>query len=147
MTTSIRQPESALAYASCYMYSDSLDPPFWTRYFGVEPDSAFMKGQRFKTPSGRMSRMPGRTGVWRYSSRDRLHADDIDPHISFLISSLALPRPELPALLRSKDVRMVISCFWYHELGELHQAVVGADLRRIIEISGGVIDIDECGPD
>src|SRR5579871_4746051 len=84
-----------LAHVSFSIAGDDLDPEVWTRYFGVPPDTAIVKGKQFMTPSGRLSSVPGRTGVWGLRSKAAVHSDSLEPHLRYLIDRLNLPRDDL----------------------------------------------------
>jgi hypothetical protein len=131
-----------LAYATFSIIGDEIAPDFWTQYFGVVPTIEVVKGNLFKTPSGSMSSTPGRTGVWAYSSKNIVHDDILDPHIRFLVNCLKLPRTDLPNLLVEKKAKSRLSCFWSNYRGDRVPTIDDA-LRQIVELSGGVIEIDE----
>src|ERR1035438_2248125 len=84
-----------VAHVTCSISGDRVDPGLWTRYFVGEADMSVEKGKAFKTPAGRMSSQPGRTGVWGCSSRTAVQSEMLDPHILYLISRLGLPRSDL----------------------------------------------------
>ena len=134
-----------LAYASATVYGDHLDPTVWTTYFGIEPDISVVKGERFKTPSGRMSTYPGRTGVWGCTSKAAITEDNLDAHLKYLILRLRLPRPDLPALLVNCGATMRFFCYWSNYTGD-RVPVIDPALRDAIESSGATIEIDEYPP-
>jgi hypothetical protein len=131
-----------LAFATCSITGDEVAPDFWTKYFSVEPEICVQKGKPFRTPSGRMSTQPGRTGVWGSSTKHALHEDDLSSHLRYLISRLGLPRTDLPKLLQEAGVRMRFLCFWSNYSGD-RTPIIEPDLRDIIESSGATIEIDE----
>lgn len=131
-----------LAHASFSVAGDTLDPEFWTAYFGLEPDTSVTKGQPFMTPSGRLSRFPGRTGVWGVSSKAFVRSDLLEPHLRYLVQSLNLPRPDLRQLLADKNVKMRFFCYWDNESGD-RVPDVPEDIRQLCESLGGIVEIDE----
>jgi hypothetical protein len=131
-----------LAYASFTIYQDAEPPEVWTRYFAVAPDSAGIKGERFMTPSGRMSAGVRRIGLWSISTKAAVTSDELTPHLRYLVERLALPRPDLPELLRRTNAHMRFFCYWYNETGD-RVPDVPDDIRAMMESMGGTIDIDE----
>ena len=131
-----------LAYASFSVAGDSLDPEFWSEYFGVPPDFAVVKGQRFTTPSGRLSSAPGRTGVWGMRSKAAVRSDSLEPHLRYLIERLNLPRAELRQLLAEKGARMRFFCYWDNESGDRVPDVPN-DILAMMQAMGGTVEIDE----
>ncbi len=134
-------PSGQLARASFTVNGDTLVPDFWTAYFGIEPSLQVAKGKLFRTPLGQ-SRASGRTGVWSYSSRSAVHDDALDPHVSFLIARLCLPRTDLPLLLSEKGATMRVFCYWNNYTGG-RTPIVSPSSRTAIQLSGGTVDIDE----
>jgi hypothetical protein len=131
-----------LAYASFSVAGDSLDPDFWTAYFGIAADFSVVKGQRFMTPSGRLSSAPGRTGVWGVRSKAVVRRDLLEPHLRYLIRHLNLPRADLYQLLAEKGARMRFFCYWNNGSGD-RLPDVPDDIRAMMEAMGGTIEIDE----
>jgi hypothetical protein len=134
-----------LAYATVTISGEDLDPDAWTAYFGVEPEISVVKGRPFRTPSGRMSTYPGRTGVWGCSSKSTVTADSLDPHIKYLVGLLGLPRSDLPCLLAHSHAKMRLFCFWSNYAGD-RVPVIDTALKSVIESSGATIEIDEYPP-
>ncbi|KAA1011284.1 DUF4279 domain-containing protein [Paraburkholderia panacisoli] len=131
-----------LAHASFSIYQDAEPPEFWTAYFDVQPDIAIIKGKPFVTPSGRLSSGLGRIGVWGIKSKQHVQSDLPEPHLRYLIERLALPRADLPELLRRTNARMCFFCYWDNENGD-RMPDVADDIRQMMESMGGTIEIDE----
>ncbi|WP_322030016.1 DUF4279 domain-containing protein [Paraburkholderia sp. J76] len=131
-----------LAHASFTIYQDVESPEFWTRYFGVQPDTQRVKGQFRITPSGRVSKFPARTGVWGIGSREHVQSDLLAPHLHYLVERLALPRSDLPELLKRTGAHMRFFCFWDNEAGD-RVPDVPDDIRAMMESMGGTVEIDE----
>lgn len=130
------------AYVTFSVAGDTLNPEFWTAYFGVPSDFSVVKGQRFKTPSGRLSSVPGRTGVWGIRSKTAVRSDLLEPHLRYLVERLNFPHPDLRQLLLDKDVHMRFFCYWENEAGD-RVPDVPDDVRTMMEEMGGTIEIDE----
>ncbi|HEV3430537.1 MAG TPA: DUF4279 domain-containing protein [Paraburkholderia sp.] len=131
-----------LAYASFTIYQDVESPEFWTSYFGVAPDAAGVKGERFVTPSGRMSAGTRRIGVWSISSKAFVESDELAPHLHYLTDRLALPRSDLRGLIERTGARMRFFCYWSNEGGN-RVPDVPDDIRAMMEAMGGTVEIDE----
>ncbi|MGF6610650.1 hypothetical protein OKW45_005572 [Paraburkholderia sp. WSM4175] len=131
-----------LAHVSFSITSDDLDPEIWTRYFGVAPDTAIVKGKQFMTPSGRLSSVPGRVGLWGVRSEGAVRSDSLEPHLRYLIDRLNLPRDDLRQLLEDKGAEMRFFCYWYNESGD-RVPDVPDDIRVMMEGMGGTVEIDE----
>jgi hypothetical protein len=136
------QDGNRLAYASCSISGDNLDPDFWTRYFGREPDIKVIKGKPFVTPWVRMSSGPGRTGVWGCSSRKAIHDNSLYPHIAYLIDTLGLPRPNIANLIEQMGQKMRVLCYWSNYEGDRIPRV-SESLRSILATCGAVLEIDQ----
>jgi hypothetical protein len=131
-----------LAHASFTIYQDVEPPEFWTEYFGVAPDRQREKGQFRVTSSGQTSKFPARIGVWGVSSREHVQSNTLTPHLRYLVERLALPRSDLPELLRRTGARVRFFCYWDNESGD-RVPDVPADIRAMMEAMGGTVEIDE----
>jgi hypothetical protein len=134
--------EQQLAYATFHVMGDSVDPAFWTRYFEVQPDVAIVKGQPFTTPSGRVSRTPGRVGLWGFGSKTFVVSDALEPHLRFLVERLNLTRADLREALEREGVTARFWCYWDNEAGN-RIPDIPHDIRAMMDEIGGSIDIDE----
>ncbi|WP_321791685.1 DUF4279 domain-containing protein [Caballeronia sp. J97] len=134
--------EHPLAYATLHIMGDSVRPEFWTRYFGVRPDTAIEKGKPFVTPSGRESRSPGRVGLWGVQSRGTVESNELEPHLRYLIKRLNLTRGDLRATLDRESVQIRFYCYWRNESGD-RVPHVPDDIRAMMEAIGGTVEIDE----
>jgi uncharacterized protein DUF4279 len=131
-----------LAHASFTISGDDVDPEVWTHYFGVEPDTAIVKDAPFITPSGRTSRVPGRTGVWGIRSNPAVTSDLLEPHLRYLIERLRLPRTDLREAVERIGARMRFFCYWDNYSGE-RVPEVPEDIKSMMESIGGTVEIDE----
>ncbi len=94
------------------------------------------------TPSGRLSSVPGRTGVWGVRSKAAVRSDSLEPHLRYLIDRLNLPRDDLRQLLADKGAQMRFFCYWDNESGD-RVPDVPDDIRTMMETMGGTAEIDE----
>ena len=131
-----------LAHASFTIYQDVERPEFWTNYFGVEPDMQSVRGQFRTTPSGRISKYPARIGVWSVDSKRHVQSNILAPHLRYLVEHLALPRSDLPELLKHTGAQMRFFCYWNNESGD-RVPDVPDDIRTMMEAMGGTVEIDE----
>lgn len=134
--------EHQLAHATFHVTGDSVVPAFWTEYFGVKPDTAITKGESFITPSGRVSRTPGRVGLWGFASKPFVHSNALAPHLRFLTERLDLARPDLRETLEREGAKARFWCYWFNESGD-RVPDVPDDIRAMMEAIGGTIEIDE----
>ncbi len=146
MRYNLKSESVNLAYASCIITGDLIDHYLWSKYFNTTPDQIIIKGLEFITPSGRMSNVPGRVGIWYYSTKNRVDSDDLDPHIHYLISQLGLPRSDLSNLLQDRNLEMKILCYWNNYIGN-RIPIVSKAMKSAIKKSGGLIEIDEYSED
>ena len=110
------QSPRVLAKASFGIDGDAVDPAFWTNYFRCEPSEAHVKTDRGVAPSG--SRWAPLPASWALSSETWVNNDQLHPHLSFLVTTLALPRPDFGALLRERSLTSRVFCFWVNDNGD-----------------------------
>ena len=131
-----------LAYASISIRSDNIDISFWQNYFGINADRAFGKGDTIVFPNGKTGGINHKQGYWVYSTRHRLHDDQLDSHINFLITKFGLPRSDLPDLLARMNTAMRCLCFWNNYSSD-RVAQISPHLQDILAKSGIALEIDE----
>lgn len=130
-----------LAKASFGIYGDAVEPAFWKDYFGCETSEARAKREdRGFAPSGR--RYAPLPGLWSLSTEAWVTSDRLDPHLSFLVARLALPRPDLDALLRARMLKSRVFCFWVNDSGD-RVPDVRAEYIEIFRTCGIGFEIDE----
>jgi hypothetical protein len=134
--------ERPRAHATFTLSGDAVSPDFWTGYFGINPNISVIKGQPFITPSGCLSSVPGRTGVWGIHSKSAVHEDSLSPHLRYLISRLGLPRDDFLDLLRETGAMMRFLCYWDNYSGNRVPDIPN-DIRDLVSSFGGAIEIDE----
>lgn len=135
------------AYASYSIYGRNLQKRFWSDYFDVLPTTWHRRGESFGpkgeafTPSGtRWGRF--RHDMWSIGSEYFVRADDLDPHIAWIINLLRLPRADLSGLLKRLGATSRIFCYWYNE-SHTRVARVSYTLRAALSASGVPLEIDE----
>jgi hypothetical protein len=130
-----------LAKASFSIHGDAVEPAFWTDYFGCKPtESRVWSDERGLAPSGR--RYAPRAGLWNLSTEASISNDHLDPHLSFLVTKLALPRLDLGALLRELAPKSRVFCFWQNDSGD-RVPDVRPEYLDIFRASGIGFEIDE----
>ncbi|MFM0714985.1 DUF4279 domain-containing protein [Paraburkholderia strydomiana] len=134
--------EHQMAHVSFSIYQDAEPPEFWTNYFNIRPDTAVCKGDPIPDPTGQNRALARRTGVWGIRSKPHIQSDLLEPHLRYLVERLALPRSDLPELLRRTNAHMRFFCYWYNESGD-RVPDVPDDIRALMEAMGGTIEIDE----
>lgn len=132
----------ALAHATFIISGASVQPDFWTLYFGVQPDREIEKGQPFKLPSGDLSPRAGKLGLWAVESKAAVQSDQLGPHLKYLFDRLGLPRADLRELAAARDAKMALWCYWTNETGD-RVPDVSSDVREMMEALGGTVEIDE----
>jgi hypothetical protein len=131
-----------LASASFSILGDYVEPEWWTRYFGVQPDKAAIKGEPLRDPTGQNRDLKRRTGIWSIKSENVVHSPHLEPHLRYLVQRLGLPRSDLRAYLERTGARMRFFCFWVNESGD-RVPDVPDDIRAMMEAMGGTVEIDE----
>ncbi|WP_121316967.1 DUF4279 domain-containing protein [Paraburkholderia sp. RAU2J] len=132
----------ALAHATFIISGDSVNPEFWTSYFGVQPNRSITKGQPYQLPSGKLSPHPGKFGLWAVESKVAVRSDCLGPHLQYIKNYLVLPRADLHDLVREQGGKMAVWCYWMNETGD-RVPDVPDDIRATMEAMGGTIEIDE----
>ncbi|MBS7803384.1 DUF4279 domain-containing protein [Rhizobiales bacterium TNE-4] len=49
----------------------TLNPEFWSAYFGIQPDFSARKGEITRTPNGNLRFAPHIWGVWNYRCKSK----------------------------------------------------------------------------
>ncbi|MEA3083904.1 MAG: hypothetical protein QOC89_1601 [Paraburkholderia sp.] len=132
----------ALAHATFIISGESVDPAFWTSYFGVRPSSIIVKGEPYLYPSGKSSKHPGKIGFWSFESAGEVHSDQLEPHLRWLVEALKLPRAELRELITESRAKMFFWCYWANYAGD-RISDVPDDIQAMMASLGGTIEIDE----
>jgi hypothetical protein len=131
-----------LAHATLYVTGPTVQPSFWTEYFGVKPSRSSTKGERFILPSGRISPRPAQLGLWGFRSGPHVKSDFLTPHLTFIKSYLSLPRSDARKLLKAQGATIALWCYWDNESGD-RIADIPAFMYETMEKMGGTIELDE----
>src|SRR5690349_14642193 len=70
------------AFAGLRFLGDSLEPRRLSQLLGVEPTTAYRKGEVYKRSRGH--EVIGRTGLWLLSSRGHVNSDELKDHLAYL---------------------------------------------------------------
>src|SRR5688572_22646606 len=108
------------AFAGLRFLGDSLDPRRISELLGVEPTTAYRKGEVYRRSRGH--EVFGRTGLWRLSSRDHVKSGELNDHLAYLKAVIFPPGGDdlvtpLKLLMREERLTADVSCFWYGEHG------------------------------
>jgi hypothetical protein len=130
-----------LAKASFGIHGDAVEPAFWTDYFTCEPSYSRVKSEdRGFAPSGH--RHAPLLGLWLLSTEASINSDQLNPHLAWLVARLALPRPDLGALLRKRMLTSRVFCFWADDGGD-RVPDARPEYLDIFRASGIGFEIDE----
>src|SRR5437879_1735146 len=83
-TKTAERSETLSTFATLRFSGDQLDPARVTAILGVEPTTAYRKGEVYRRNSGHEVR--GRTGVWYLSTRRSVHSNDLADHFRRLVA-------------------------------------------------------------
>ncbi len=131
-------------FASLSFFGDNLEPSRVSQLLGVEPTTAYRKGEVYKRSRGHA--VVGRTGLWLLSSRDHVQSRELDDHLAYLKAIIFpserndLVKP-LQTLTREKGLGADVSCFWYGERGASAPAIP-EELRAAFAQIGATIETD-----
>jgi hypothetical protein len=131
-----------MAYVTATISGYQCPPEYWTNFFGVMPTFYVEKGVPFVTPSGKQSTGIGKSNIWGCSTKGIITADVLNPHLSYLISQLKLPRQELKTRLEGNQSIFRLTCFWANFTHD-RVPIIEKDLEDVVNNSGGVVLIDE----
>jgi hypothetical protein len=109
-----------------------LDPALVTEALGLEPTSACVNGERWRTSRG-WSRSSARRSSWRLTTRDVVSSRDSRAHLDWLLDRLE-PLQEALERLRADGARIVISCFWGSLCGHGGPTLPARQMRRLADL-------------
>jgi hypothetical protein len=123
---------------------ERLEPGEITRLLGVEPSTAYRKGEVYKRTHGHEVR--GRTGLWRLTTKQRLESAELADHLAYLVEILFPGGSDkfvepLRALMRKFDLQADVDCFWYGEHGA-SEPEIPEDIRAAFSQIGATIETD-----
>ena len=123
---------------------DKLEPAWISDLLGVQPETAYRKGEVYKRSRGHEVR--GRTGLWSLSSKHRVDSPDLNDHLSHLVGILFRDdRPDLlhslRELMQKEGLEADVPCFWYGEHGA-KPPVIPDQVRAAFAQLGATIETD-----
>lgn len=131
-------------FASLSFAGDNLNPAGISKLLGVEPTTAYRKGEVYKRSRGH--EVIGRTGLWLLSSRGHIKSDELSDHLAYL-KAVIFPSAgnELVApirtLMREAGLEADVSCFWYGEHGATAPPIP-EEIRAAFSRIGATIETD-----
>ena len=99
---------TVLTYASLILRGESLDPRFWTEFFGANPSSWARSGGFVSRSGGLLTRTKSSTGLWTFNLENPPPNRLIDSQVEALAEALNLPRVEFVESLINSRVSAVI---------------------------------------
>jgi hypothetical protein len=144
-TSTTKSKAGALStFASLSFAGDRLNPAEISRLLGVEPTTAYRKGEVYKRTRGH--EVVGRTGLWLLSSRGHVKSGELNDHLAYLTAvifpnagdNLVAP---IRTLMRDEGLEADISCFWYGEHGATPPPIP-EEIRAAFSRIGATIETD-----
>ena len=122
----------------------SLEPEEITKLLGVEPTTAYRKGEIYNRV--REHEIRGRTGLWRLTTDRQLESVELTDHLAYLLAILFPGGSDqfiepLRALIREFDLEADVDCFWYGEHGA-KPPVIPEDVRAAFARIGATVETD-----
>jgi hypothetical protein len=133
-----------MASASLIFAGDRLDPDRITALLGVQPTTAYRKGEVYRRSRGHEAR--GRTGLWLLSSKTHVLSAELSNHLAYLASLLNpddgrdLVGP-IRRAMHEAGLEAEISCFWHGEHGA-EPPVISEEVRAAFARIGATIETD-----
>jgi hypothetical protein len=133
-----------LASASLIFAGDRLEPDRITELMGVQPTTAYHKGEVYRRSRGHEVR--GRTGLWLVSSKRRVPGGELSDHLAYLSGFLKPeegndPIDAIRKMMCEFGLEAEVSCFWYGEHGA-EPPVIPEDVRAAFAQIGATIETD-----
>jgi hypothetical protein len=143
-STTKSRASALIASASLIFAGDRLDPDRITALLGVQPTTAYRKGEVYRRSRGHEAR--GRTGLWLLSSKMHVPGAELSDHLAYLRSVLKLEddtglSESIRAVMREGDLEAEVSCFWYGEHGA-SEPEIPEDIRAAFSQIGATIETD-----
>ena len=95
---------------SIVLRDDTLNPDFWSDYFGIQADFSARKGEITRTPKGNLRVAPHLWGVWNYQCKSTSLAS-IDEGVLILIKALKFPRADFRQVLAAHGCEAILGIF------------------------------------
>jgi hypothetical protein len=127
-TKTAERTESLGTFATLRFSGDLLEPDRVTAILGVEPTTAYRKGEIYRRKRGDGAH--GRTGVWYLSTQRDLDSRVLADHLRYLVGVVCpAGRPDhisaLRELMERDGVEADVSCFWHGRAGAKAPVVPG----------------------
>jgi hypothetical protein len=138
------EPGTLKTCVSLRFAGDKLEPNRISELLGVEPTTAYRKGEIYRRSRGHEVR--GRTGLWLLSTRRRIESTELEVHFTYLLTVL-FPAGDmrvvepLRALMREEELEADIGCFWHGEHGA-EPPVIPEEIRAAFARIGATIETD-----
>jgi len=123
---------------------DRLEPDRVTGILGIQPTTAYRKGDVYRQSRGHEVR--GRTGVWYLSTRRCVDSNQLADHLRHL-TAVVSPEGRADHILALRDLmardglEADVSCFWYGGAGA-HSPEIPAFARDVFARLGAAIELD-----
>ena len=119
---------------------DTLDPEFWTAYFGTLPHFSARKGELSYSPNGRLRETPHFWGVWNYRCQTKA-IRSIDDGVLSLMKALKLPRYDFKKILVAQGCEAILSIYVNNVDGK-HPPHYGKTTTDFLESTGAELSLD-----
>jgi hypothetical protein len=135
---------AVIASASLIFAGDRLDPDRITALLGVQPTTAYRKGEVYRRSRGHEAR--GRTGLWLLSSKTHVSSAELSDHLVYLAGVLNpadgkdLIGP-IRAVMHEAGLEAEVSCFWHGEHGA-EPPVIPEEILAVFARIGATIETD-----
>ena len=134
-----KSDKTVRAFATLRFAGDALDPDEISRAVKEQPTKAYRKGETYRSgPHG--PDVTGRTGVWYFSTREKILSKDLADHLNML-ERLVAPfgdqdsrLKELRDIMERRNLQAHVTFFWRGPPGTEHPSVPSAAttaLRRL----------------
>lgn len=107
-------PNCGRTYATFRVGGPRLKPAEFTTVIGVEPTSAFLKGQDIGTSD---RPVPSSTGIWLLSTEELLTSTSIETHLWLLLDKLRPASARIKELAAEQSLEMDFFCYWRSKFG------------------------------
>jgi hypothetical protein len=116
------------AFATLRFAGDALDPDEISSVVKERPTRAHRKGERYQ-PSPRSPEVTGKTGIWYFSTRRKIHSNDLSDHLNAL-ERLVSPfgdqesrLKQLRDIMERRNLQAHVTFFWRGPLGVQHPSI------------------------
>jgi len=123
----------------------TLNPDFWSAYFGIQPDFSARKGEITRTPNGSLRVAPHIWGVWNYRCKSK-SITSIDEGVLILMKALKLPRADFKQQLAATGCEAILSIFVDNSDGK-YPPRYGQVTNDFLASTGAELSLDVVDPD